>query len=168
VLCFRTAGTRLVAVDRSAARVARAQALGIGAVVLATSLRETILPFQPEGADVVVDATGHAPVLTDAVGLARALPWGDENSAGARLVIQGSYPEGVAIPYAEVFARELQLIVLRECTVGDIHALLDLVTRGLLLLAQVVSDVASPEDAASVYAELRTVDTSWVTAAFCW
>ena len=137
-LIHSSAGTRVLAVDRSHARVERARHLGLDAAVATTTIP------------------------------ARALTWGDDHAPGARLVIQGSYPAEVALPYHDVFMRELQVLVPRDCTPGDIRAVLDLVQRGLLPLGALVSQVADPADAAAVYAELRRPDTAWVTAAFRW
>lgn len=167
-LIHRTAGARVLGVDRSAARVERARRLGLEAAVVATTIPAAITATFPEGADIVVDATGHPKALAEAVLAARALTWGDDHAPGARLVIQGSYPAEVALPYHEVFMRELQVLVPRDCTPGDIRAVLGLVQRGLLPLRDLVSQVADPADAARVYAELRRPDTDWITAAFRW
>lgn len=167
-LIHSSAGTRVLAVDRSHARVERARHLGLDAAVVTTTIPAASATAFPAGADIVVDATGHPRALAEAVLAARALTWGDDHAPGARLVIQGSYPAEVALPYHDVFMRELQVLVPRDCTPGDIRAVLDLVQRGLLPLGALVSQVADPADAAAVYAELRRPDTAWVTAAFRW
>lgn len=167
-LLYRTAGTRVVAADRSPARVAQATALGLEAVMVTTTIAEAVMPLLPSGADIVVDATGFAKALPEAVAVARDLTWGDDHAPGARFVIQGSYPAGVEIPYQEVFRRELTLLVPRDCTPGDLRAVLDLVARGVLPLRDLISEVAPPGTADRIYAELRKPDTTWVTAAFQW
>jgi 2-desacetyl-2-hydroxyethyl bacteriochlorophyllide A dehydrogenase len=167
-LIHRTAGVRVLACDRSAARVKRAQGFGLEAVVVESSVAAAIFPIMPKGADIVVDATGHPKALAEAAAVARDLAWGDDNAPGARLVVQGSYPVDVALPYRDVFSKELAVIVPRDCTPGDLQRSLDLVARGLLPLADLISETAQPSSAESVYAELRKPDTNWVTAAFQW
>lgn len=167
-LIYRVAGTRVVAVDRSAARIERARALGIEAVLVSGTIADAVLPLLPDGADIVVDATGFPPALPQAVAVARTLAWGDDHAQGARFVIQGSYPVGIEIPYQAVFQRELQLLVPRACTPRDLRAVLDLVARCSLPLRDLISKVAAPTTASEVYAELRQADTTWVTAAFRW
>jgi 2-desacetyl-2-hydroxyethyl bacteriochlorophyllide A dehydrogenase len=167
-LIYRTAGVRVVACDRSEARVKRAQGFGLEAVVVKTTVSEAILPIMPKGADIVVDATGHPKALAEAAAVARDLIWGDDHAVGARLVVQGSYPVEVALPYRDVFAKELAVIVPRDCTPGDLKRSLDLVARGLLPLPDLISETADPKNADAIYAELRKPDTDWVTAAFLW
>lgn len=167
-LIHRAAGTRVIGCDRSVARVERARVLGLEAVVADPSVSAAIAPLLPKGADIVVDATGHPKALAEAVLVAKDLEWGNDHAPGARFVIQGSYPADVALPYNDVFMRELDVIVPRDCTPSDIKAVIDLVARGLLPLADLISHVAKPDAAMQVYAELRNPDTGWVTAAFSW
>ncbi len=100
--------------------------------------------------------------------VARDLIWGDDHAPGARFVFKGSYPAGVEIPYQEVFRREPTLPAPRDCTIGYLRTVLDLVTRGLLPLRDLISEVAAPQAADRIYAELGKPDTTWVTAAFRW
>ncbi len=164
---FHLAGARVVAADRSARRVAVAQAAGIEAVVAGDAPAEAFAAAMPEGADLVVDATGAPAVLPQALALGRDLPWDATPRAGLRYLLQGSYENGFAVPYQEAFAKETTFIVPRSFQPCDLAATMALLARGRL----VVSDLATvrrPGEAAETYAELRDPQTALLTVAFDW
>jgi len=161
-------GARVVAADLSSFRVTLAQQAGIEAFVPQGSLAEAFAQILPGGADVVVDATGALAVLPQAIEVAKPKPWDDSADPGARLVIQGSYPDAFSVPYQPAFRRELSLHVPRDAQPRDFRAVLDFMARGTLDVGGLISDVRSPEVAADTYAALAEPDAELITVAFQW
>lgn len=166
--CHAALGARVIAVDRSPERVALARAAGVESVEAPGSLAEALAPHLPAGADVIVDATGSAAVLPQAIPLARDVPWGDEEQTATRYLVQGSYPADIAIPYQEAFIKQLTFMVPRSAQPRDIRAVLELAAAGRLALRDIVSDVRPPEAAPETYAELQRAPGSLLTVAFDW
>jgi 3-hydroxyethyl bacteriochlorophyllide a dehydrogenase len=163
-LFFRHAGAQVLAVDTNAARVARAASFGLCAEVGLDAAKQRF----PEGADVVVDATGVPAVLTQAARLLRMPAWHDRHSPRPRLVVQGSYSADIVCDYTEAFMREATILVPRDCVHTEYDEMLALLRRGDLPLARIISEVRRPEDAPAVYAELKRPGSDWITAVFAW
>lgn len=161
-------GARTVAADVDPLRVAVAQAAGIEAMVAGESLIDSFRRVQPQGADVVVDATGAVAVLRKAVLLARAKPWDNSITEPARLVVQGSYPGDVAFDYHDAFARELSLLFPRDNQPRDIDTTLRLIATGKLRTRDLASEIADPVDAQAIYSALRAAKPGLLTAVFQW
>lgn len=161
-------GARVIGSDRSPARVLICMNAGLEAFVPQEELAEGFLAYLPEGADVVVDATGIPEVLPQAITIAKSKSWDDCNRPGARLVIQGSYPGPIELPYLEASMKELSLWLPCDAHPCDLRAVLDLMRRGKLNLDGIVSDIRTPKDAPGAYAELMDVNTSMITVGFKW
>ena len=161
-------GARVVAADLSPFRVALAHQAGVEAFVPQVPLAEAFAQKLPNGADVVVDATGAPAVLPQAIEVAKQKPWDDSADLGARFVIQGSYPDAFSIPYQPAFRRELSFHVPRDAQPRDFRAVLDFMTRGALDVSSVISDVRPPEAAAETYAALAEPGVELITVAFQW
>ena len=161
-------GARVVAADLSPDRVALAEAAGLEAFVPEGPLSAAFRRVLPEGADVVVDSTGAPGVLPHAIEIARDKPWDDSPEPGPRLVVQGSYPGEVSLPYQAAFMKEMSVHLPRDMQPRDLRAVLDLTARGLLSARDVVSDVRPPEDAGKTYAELREAAGRLMSVAFEW
>lgn len=165
---YAASGARVLAADLSPFRVSVARQAGLEAFVpqgdLATSFRQIL----PDGADVVVDATGHPAVLPQAIAIARDKPWDDSSDPGPRLVVQGSYAGDFSVPYQAAFLKELTFFLPRDAQPRDIRAVLDLMGRGKLRLDGIISTVHGPETAAEVYTALRDPQAGLITAAFGW
>lgn len=160
-------GARVLAADLSPFRVGLAQQAGIDAFVPQGALAEAFAAKLP-GADVVVDATGAASVLAQSIEVAKSKPWDDSADAGARFVVQGSYPDAFSIPYQPAFRRELSFHVPRDAQPRDFRAVLDFMARGALDVGGVISDVRPPESAAETYATLAEPGAELITVAFQW
>jgi 3-hydroxyethyl bacteriochlorophyllide a dehydrogenase len=119
----------------------------------------------PGGADIVVDATGVPSVLGQALALAKTLPWDDHDRQGARVLVQGSYPESVSWPYDLAFQREATLLFPRDCQPRDEQTVLELMAQGRLQVEDLISGIFAPEEAPLVYAGLGA---GWPTALFAW
>jgi 2-desacetyl-2-hydroxyethyl bacteriochlorophyllide A dehydrogenase len=164
----RATGARVVAADLSPERVALAEAAGVEAFVPEGPLSEAFGKVLPEGADVVVDSTGAPAVLSQAIEVARDKPWDDSAEPGPRLVVQGSYPAEVAVPYQEAFMKEMSLHFPRDVQPRDVRTVLDLTARGLLSARDIVTELRRPEEAPKTYAELREAPGVLMSVAFDW
>lgn len=161
-------GVHVVGCDRLPARVELAQAAGHSAVLVENGLADSVKAHFPQGADIVVDATGAPAAFSDAISVARELAWDDEPTLGARYVIQGSYVDVMPIPYQSAFRKELTFLTPRNYQPRDLRAVLDMLGRGKLDLRDLVSVVRTPAEAPQTYAQLQTRDPALMTAAFQW
>jgi 2-desacetyl-2-hydroxyethyl bacteriochlorophyllide A dehydrogenase len=155
-------GCRVIGVDPLTSRRSSLEDIGVQTV---ESL-EHAEAWLPDGADIVVDATGIASVLTRALRLAKTLPWDDHDASGARVLIQGSYAQDIALPYDAVFQREAVIFTPRDAQPRDERAVLEFMARGELKLDDLVGNVFAPEDAEQVYANLG--QQAYPTALFRW
>ncbi len=167
-LLHAISGARVVATDLSARRRESLERDGIEAVSPEGGLPAAFQAVFPEGANIVVDATGAPPVLAQTAALARDLPWDNHHHTPARLLLQGSYVGMPPFPYDTAFERELRVLVPRDCQRRDLEAVLDLMARGLLTPATFIEPVGSIEEAPVVYERLRDEPDSLVTATFSW
>lgn len=161
-------GARTLAADLDPGRVAVARAAGIDAFVPDRPLPEAFRAVQPDGADVVVDATGAASVLPMAVLLGRTKPWDDSLTEPVRLVVQGSYPGSVTFDYHDAFRRELSVLFPRDNQPRDTETALRLMAEGRLRPRDLASRIAPPEAAPEIYANLRAAEPGLLTAVFQW
>ncbi|NJK43116.1 MAG: zinc-binding alcohol dehydrogenase [Pleurocapsa sp. SU_196_0] len=155
-------GCRVIGVDPLASRRAALEKLGIQTVE-SLEHAEVLLP---DGAEIVVDATGVPAVLAQAVRLAKSLPWGDHDTAGARVLIQGSYAQDIPVPYDTVFQREVVIFTPRDTQPRDERAVLEFMALEELNVDDLVANVFPPEDAERVYAGLS--QQVYPTALFKW
>ena len=161
-------GAHVVAADLTPWRVDLAARAGIQSVLVSSSIADAFAPIFPAGAQLVVDSTGAAPVLQEAIKLACAKPWDDTQSAGARVVVQGSYAGEVAIPYQKAFEKEISFWLPRDSQPTDIRAVIELLTRKKLQVRDLIGDVLNPADAPSAYRDLKQQKENWITVAFQW
>ncbi|MFN4242073.1 MAG: zinc-binding dehydrogenase [Tepidisphaerales bacterium] len=166
--CHALRGCRTVGFDLSPERVAFAKSAGGEAYAVERDLASTRAATVPQGFDVVVDATGVAAVLPQSLTLLREKPWDEAVSPALRLLVQGSYPGDICLPYMPCFRAELAVLFPRDNQATDIRAVLELAGRGRLTLGDLVSEVAAPSDCAAVYDRLAASKTGLLTAAFDW
>lgn len=166
--CFKAAGARVVAGDRSAFRVGLAKGAGIDATPVEGPLAEAFAPHLPEGADIVVDSTGVESVLERSFALVRNKPWGVDGAPAGKVVVQGSYAGDVRFDYHAAFFKEMTLLFPRDAEPGDMRRVLELMAAGSLQVADLATEVVSPEDAPRIYKEFVQVRTDLLTAAFRW
>lgn len=161
-------GARVVALDLSDERVELARSAGLEAYSSRAGVVSTARNIFPEGADVVVDSTGYAPVLKEAVACGRNKPWTNAIEPNARLVVQGSYATEVVFPVDEAFLREMEVCFPRDSQQRDVEVCLDLLQRGKLSLQPLLGGIFSPGEAPSVYARLASAKGAFLTAVFDW
>ncbi|MBI5725236.1 MAG: zinc-binding alcohol dehydrogenase [Planctomycetes bacterium] len=161
-------GATVVACDLSESRIELSRRAGITTINSGKDMRESYRPYFPQGADLVIDATGSPAVLRQSVLLARDLPWDDEPHTPARLLIQGSYELDFAVKYHDAFFKELSIILPRASQQRDGLAFLNLLAQKKLQAADLISKVVEPASAPQVYEQLRDPKTTIMTAAFKW
>jgi 2-desacetyl-2-hydroxyethyl bacteriochlorophyllide A dehydrogenase len=162
-LLHTISGARVIAIDRQPERTSLAQRLGLKAV---DSL-EAALQLCPDGADVVVDASGVAALLPQAISLVRQKGW-LEAQRKARLVVQGSYAGDVLLPYDPAFMRELELIFPRNRYPHNVAAVLDHIAAGRFPQFEQFGLVCPAEDAPQVYQGWLEQAPLPVAAGFVW
>ena len=167
-MLYTLTGAHIIAADLSPERVALAKQLGVDAFVPQGTLAEAFRPFFPNGADVVVDATGFPAVLPQALALTRVKPWDESVAPGARFIIQGSYAGEFSIPYRPAFLNEVSFWLPRDMQPRDVHAVIDLMARDKFHPRRIISDVRPPQAAPETYAELLKAKAELMTVAFQW
>jgi 2-desacetyl-2-hydroxyethyl bacteriochlorophyllide A dehydrogenase len=161
-------GTQLLAVDRSAARVEHARAWGIEAVATAEPASIAIRKRFPDGVDILIDATGVPAVVPDAITAMRDLAWDEADASPARYIIQGSYSDGVTIPYRPAFFGEVSVHFPRAAQQRDSRAMVEQIAAGKLDLSPLIGAIRSPSEAPAAYAALTDSQTAPLTIAFKW
>jgi 2-desacetyl-2-hydroxyethyl bacteriochlorophyllide A dehydrogenase len=161
-------GARVIAVDVARDRVASARAAGVEAVVADHGIVAALANLQPQGADVVIDATGSVTVLQQSILLAKSKPWDNTLTEPTRLIVQGSYPENVIFDYQQAFMRELSVHFPRDNQPRDVQAVLRFLGAGRLKTRDLVSEVCAPAEAQRIYSELRAAKPGLLTAVFRW
>ena len=163
------AGAQVVGCDLSAHRVRVAAAAGIAAFVADGDLGAAFGRHFPNGAEIIVDATGAPAVVQTALRLGRRAPWSPfRDTPGVRYLVHGSFEGEFAVSYPDAYAVQLQLLVPRGSQVSDWQAALNLLAQGRYQVRDLVSAVREPATAAAVYAELEDPQSQLLTAAFRW
>lgn len=160
------AGADVFAFDLSPQRVKQAQAGGVNAVPITDTLLKTAKRILPNGADILVDATGAPGVLTQLFELGREVAWDNSLTPGSRLLIQGSYPSDVAFDYHAAFRKEVSIAIPRDSQTRDLEAVLNLMARRQLKAADLISGITSLDDAPAAYRALQAGEQ--LTAVFDW
>jgi len=142
---YQGAGCAVLGVDPIASRRQRLS-LAVASIAEAQALL-------PDGAAIVVDATGAPSVLEEALTLAHSLSFDDSLEPGARLVIQGSYPETVPLAYHSLFMKEMTVLTPRNCQPRDEKAVLSLLARGSLRVTDLY-EISPYTEVPATYANL--------------
>ncbi|MFZ5821429.1 MAG: alcohol dehydrogenase catalytic domain-containing protein [Chloroflexota bacterium] len=168
-LCHAVSGAEVIVTDRLPERVAFAESLGLHGFVAGDSLVEGFRRFLPDGADILVDATGLPDVAGSFIPAGKDLAWDDApNPVGARFLVQGGTDFDYVFPHPPAFDREMTFIMPRDRQPRDVTAVFDLMSRGKLPAAKLISDVRKPESAQQAYADLREKRNQFHTLAFKW
>jgi len=116
----------------------------------------------PQGADIVIDATGSPEVTAKAMSFAKDVPWDDSLVPGARFLVQGSYEDCLQIPYNIVFNKEIKVLFPRANQKRDRVAVLDLMKRKFLDVKGVISGVHPFAKASECYKTLMNPSQSGI------
>lgn len=168
-LCHAASGAEVIVTDQLPERVAFAQSLGLQGFVADNSPTEGFRRFLPQGADILVDATGLPNVSASLIPTGRDLAWDDTpNPVGARFLVQGGTDFDYVFPHPPAFDREMSILLPRDRQPRDVAAVFDLMSRGKLPAAKLISDVRKPEAAQQAYVDLREKRSQYHTIAFQW
>jgi 2-desacetyl-2-hydroxyethyl bacteriochlorophyllide A dehydrogenase len=160
---FQATGAQVVAIDPVGGRRASAEAVGIATMTI-DAAREALA----DAVDVVVDATGSERAFPFAIELARPpARWGQAAAGSSRVIVQGSYPADLAVPYQDAFRKELSIRFPRDVGRSDIETVMRLHRAGAIDLRSLVTGLVPPDDAPRAYGELRTRPDA-ITYAFEW
>ena len=125
----------LIGITRSADKRELAQKLGADLTMPGgpEAIRKVREATGGRGADLVIDTTGMLPVVADAIQMVRF---------GGRLLLFGiiTATEG-ALPFYQLYFKEIQVINSRVAKSEDYPACIELVQRGLVKLEPLISDV---------------------------
>ena len=135
----RLSGAEVIACDASKERVEMARKSGITALVAGENFAAELKKVFPDGADIVVDATGSPAVTGKAMSFAKDVPWDNSLSSGARFLVQGSYEDSLQIPYNTVFNKEITVLFPRANQKRDRLAVMNLMKRKLLNMKDLIT-----------------------------
>lgn len=161
-------GATIIACDLSECRVKLAREAGINTVVIDENLNNTLSSFLPNGADIVIDSTGAVAVTGAAMDLMKDIPWDNSLTPGGRFVVQGSYEGDIKIPYNTVFNKEITVLFPRNNQQRDQIAVLDLMKQKSLNVANLITEVHPPENAAECYKSLQSPNNTKLSYVFKW
>ncbi len=165
---FAQAGCHVFGVDQDEARCGLAESREIAAAVIPDGeFTRPVLAMYPDGVDVVVDATGYAPVLGRSISLLKNRPWGDYHRKPGVLVVQGSYPGEMSFDYQEAFLKEMTMVMPRHCQPRDTREVIRKLQEGLIDFHGLALKV-SPREAPEVYRQMLAGVFPALTAVFDW
>ena len=147
VQLLRARGLRVVAVTRSAEKLAVARELGAEVTATPAEAAEAVASATDgRGCDVVVESVGRFSTLRQSIELA---------AIGADVLLYGliNEPSG-ELPFYDVYLKELRLIACRAADPGDYARGIDLVAAGLVRLAPLLSASYPLEDVREAFAAL--------------
>jgi bacteriochlorophyllide a dehydrogenase len=165
---FALSGADVVGIDISASRVKLLRESGVKALQVKADYETELKTLQPDGADIIVDATGRSNMAEILMPFAKDIPWDNTPEVGARYVIQGSFSGTAEIPYMEAFNREISLLFPRDNQKRDKLAVANLMSRGILNSENIISKTVAPEAAADAYHSLQENPEENLTVIFDW
>lgn len=165
---YAQAGATVVAGGIHPRQVDGAARAGIQAVLVTPDSVARLQKLLPDGARIVVDATGNAAALPLAIQLAADKPWSDGTPGGARLIVQGSYAEDFSFPAAAAFAKEITVHWPRFAHRDDVVRVVAAVATGQVRFGDLLTAVVPPDAAEATYHRLRASPRDLITAAFSW
>lgn len=167
-LIHAQSGATVIATDLNADRCKMAQDLGIRIAAYKGCLKSTFASDFPNGADIVVEATGVNKVLSECTHLLKMKPWDDAEHPSARILIQASYASGLSIDYFSAFAAEAILLFPRDCQMQDIAAVLQLMATNKLDIADFVQNIGDLSQATASFLNLRATSGKYITYTIDW
>ncbi|HEU4701101.1 MAG TPA: zinc-binding alcohol dehydrogenase [Conexibacter sp.] len=146
----RQRGAYVIGSDLSPERIATARAHCVDRVldVSAAPASEQLADDFPDGVDVVIESTGFAALVDDAMRCVRR---------GGTFVFEGFYPQGLAFDFDAPHHKEVRAVF--PCFIGDRacrEGVLRMLSAGTPDLQPLISDLHGWGRAADVYAQLFT------------
>lgn len=157
----RIKGATVLAADISTERLELSKKYSADIIVNPneTDLAAEIRKHRPDGADLVVEASGNKALIPLAIDLIRPL---------GRVLLQGWYPGDVAFNFHEAHNRRPTIAV--TCGLdGDCNRhVIEWIAEGKLKIAPLLTHVFQPEEAPKAYEMMRTKQTDFLGVAFRW
>ncbi len=147
-------GARVIGADLRQERAELVRRSGLEAVS-GDTLFDQLQVLVPEGASVIVDATGAPEIVEKAIRLAHDVPFGESDQLGARYVLQGSYAQALPLPYQAAFMKELTFVLPRNTRPEDIRQTLELIAQKKLIVHDLASITLPAEEAPHAYELLQ-------------
>ncbi len=167
-LLLRAAGADVLCIDRSNARIALAESMGLHAIATDNIAHASHRHF-PDGATLISDATGAPAVVGPALDALQRLPWNDQQPpAHSRYIVQGSYTNALNIPYDNAFQAQATMLFPRDYRREDLLDVLHLLDTRRLDIDTLITTSHGPDDAEHVYAQLADPQHAAPTALFKW
>lgn len=116
----------------------------------------------------MVDVTGVAAVIPQALELVCEVPWVDGPLPETRYVVQGSYAKDFSIPYDPAFFKRLSFLLPRNYQQEDLLGFFAALSAGRLQAEDLVCRVVAPEAAPEAYESFRDPGKVPGTIAFRW
>jgi len=140
---------KVIGISRSRFKNDLARRLGADATIEAGpgAVNAVLEETEGRGADVVIECTGHMPSVADAIRMVRS---------GGRIVLFGiTNATSGDLPFYDLYFKELTLINNRAAVARDFPATIDMVERGALQLAPLVTHRMALDDLSSALALLE-------------
>lgn len=160
-------GVRVIGVDYFGLGTDALSKLGLE-IIAGDDLFGQLRTLLPGGASIIVDTTGVASVLTEALTLARSVAWDEFDIQGTRYLIQGSYPGDLTLPYESAFQNEVTFLLPRDARRDDIRQALELIEQKRLVVRDLASLTLPAEEAPRAYELLRDRHSGIQTVIFEW
>jgi len=130
---------------------------------------EALRQIWPDGADIVVDATGVPAAARSAGKLLREKSWEKEEERNPQFLLLGSYVGDVCFDYFSfLFPKEPNIYVSRATLPSDVRGALDLLKDEKVEVKHLVSDILPFEKAELAYSKLKKDPQRYMTFAFKW
>jgi 2-desacetyl-2-hydroxyethyl bacteriochlorophyllide A dehydrogenase len=155
----RAAGAKVYACDLSADRVEKARVVSADVAVVGNvaSLNAVIRADHPAGATVVIECTGNTQVLDAAL---------DLTAREGRVVLQGHYHGDIRFRFIAAHPQRLTLYC--PCAWTDLRPVLDLVSRGKMVVKPWLGEVFTPDQAPDLYRRVHSGDPGLIAALIRW
>ncbi len=117
----------------------------------------------------VVDCTGIAAVMSEALPLLRDIPWDEAaDHVAPQYIVQGSYAGDMQFDYDTAFRKQAVILIPRDRTTADRIAVMGLLASQSLRIGDLITHTPDPNQADLFYAQLRDPNASVMGVAFKW
>lgn len=162
------AGGNVVCSDRVTERVKISNSYGIKSISNDSGLKPAFQSLQPNGATLIVDATGIPTVIDEAIDLFCDIPWDNSLEPNTRYLIQGSYSSDISFSYQKAFVKQVSFLVPRNRQMKDHQAFINLLAEQKITVDDLITKIYKPKYAEIAYKELGNSSAIPGTILFEW
>ncbi|OGS22394.1 MAG: hypothetical protein A2252_02290 [Elusimicrobia bacterium RIFOXYA2_FULL_39_19] len=166
---FKKEEAKVIAIDLQDNRLETAKKLGADYVINSgkNNMLEEIRKIFPEGVDVAVDVTGHAPTIKETVKLLRAKTVLGQDPNPIFLLL-GSYNGDIAFNYFDIYPKEPNVLISRNTNNREMELMSKMIANKEIRVEELVSKIFKPEQAVSAYKSLLEKPGEILSALFDW